>query len=294
MPINWNNTATPYQRDACIHKVFEEQAERTPEATALLFGETRVSYAELNRRANRLAHHLRGLGVGPEVLVGLCVERSIEMVVALLGILKAGGAYVPLDPSYPLERLSVMIEEVGLKTVLTQRHLTGTLPAGAAKLIPLDDDGDAIGREPETNPDGDVAAENLAYVIFTSGSTGRPKGVGVPHRAVLRLVKGNHYADLSAEQTFLLLAPISFDASTFEVWGSLLNGARLALAPPGAPSLKELGETLRRYDVSTLWLTAGRALAATRREVRARGTGLHVNQRLRADGEHDLHLLPHG
>jgi amino acid adenylation domain-containing protein len=255
--IEWNNTATAYPREVCIHHAFEAQARCTPDAIALLFNETRVSYAELNRHANQLAHYLQGKGVGAEVLVGVCMERSVEMIVSVLAILKAGGVYVPLDPSYPLERLTLMMEGAGLRIVLAQQRLIQTLPSHTAEIVSIEMAGEMIAREPEKNPHSNVTADNLAYVMYTSGSTGKPKGVSVPHRAVLRLVKGNSYADFNADQTFLLLAPISFDASTFEIWGSLLNGARLVVMAPGTPSSKELGETLKKYKVSTLWLTAG-------------------------------------
>jgi len=254
----WNQTETAYPGDACIHELFEEQVERTPDAVALVYADEQITYRELNERANRLAHYLSRLGVGPEALVGVCVERSVEMVVGLLGILKAGGAYLPLDPQYPKERLSFMLRDAGVQVLLTQQRLLEQLPTdSSAQVICLDTDWQSIKGEPDTNPTINVSAENLAYVIYTSGSTGIPKGVGALHQGVVRLVKETNYAELNEAEVFLQLAPLSFDASTFEVWGSLLNGARLVIPPPSALSLEELGETLQRHRVTTLWLTAG-------------------------------------
>ncbi len=255
--VEWSETDANYPRDKCIHELFEAQVERTPEAVAVEFGGQRLTYGELNRRANQLAHHLRGLGVGPEVLVGLCVERSLEMVVGLLGILKAGGAYVPLDPAYPRQRLAFMLEDTAARVVLTQESLAEGLPEAGFERVRLDADWPQIERESGENLLGQVTPENLAYVIYTSGSTGTPKGVSIRHRSVVRLVRETDYATFGPEEVFLQFAPISFDASTFEVWGALLNGARLAVMPPGLPSLEELGAALKRYEVSTLWLTAG-------------------------------------
>ena len=255
--VEWNNTATEYPREASIQQLFEAQTKHAPHGVALIFKDEQVSYHELNERANQLAHYLIRLGVGPDVPVGVCVERSIEMVVGLLGILKAGGAYVPLDPTYPPERLSFMMEDTQTPLLLTQAHLVERLPAHTAAEICLDRDWEQISQEDVANPPRQTGAENLAYVIYTSGSTGRPKGVCVPHRAVVRLVRGTDYVEFSFAEVFLQLAPISFDASTFEIWGALLNGARLAIFPPQTPTLDELAEVLQRFQVTTLWLTAG-------------------------------------
>ena len=175
----------PYPEDRCVHELFAEQAERTPERIALICEEQQVSYGELNRRANQLGHYLQGLGVGPEVVVGLCLERSVEMVVGLLGVLKAGGAYLPLDPEYPLERLGYMLEDAGVGVVLTERELEERLPAFWGQTVCLDEEWERIGEESESEPESGVEAENLAYVIYTSGSTGRPKGVMVRHRSLV-------------------------------------------------------------------------------------------------------------
>ncbi|GET41347.1 amino acid adenylation domain-containing protein [Microseira wollei NIES-4236] len=256
--VEWNNTQTEYSKDLCIHQLFEEQVEQTPDAVAVVFEDKELTYGELNCRANKVAHYLRSHGVGPAVLVGICVERSLEMIVGLLGILKAGAAYVPIDPGYPLPRIAFMLSDTQLPMLLTQQRLVEKLSAGGAKVICLDSDWEVINQESQENPTSGVTADNLAYVMYTSGSTGTPKGVCVIHRGVVRLVKGTDYVNFSKEEVFLQLAPISFDASTFEIWGCLLNGARLAIFPQAyTPSLEELGETIKRYQVTTLWLTAG-------------------------------------
>ena len=255
----WNGTAVAYPRERCIHQLYEAQAERTPDAVAVVFGDQRLTYRELNRRANRLAHHLRRLGVGPEVPVAFRMERSLEMVIGLLAILKAGGAYVPLDPDLPQDRLAFMLADVRARVLLTQPRLTPAPPALDSRLgvVCLDEGRDGMAQESEENPASGATADNLAYIMYTSGSTGRPKGVCVPHRAVVRLVSGATCASLAAREVFLQLAPLSFDASTFEIWGSLLNGAQLVVYPPDRPSLRELGRILERHQVTTLWLTAG-------------------------------------
>jgi amino acid adenylation domain-containing protein len=256
--VAFNDTAADYPRDKTVHRLFEEQAALTPDSTALVFGEESLTYAELNARANKLAHHLLSLGVGPDMLVGLCVERSAEMVVGLLGILKAGGAYLPLDPAYPPGRLAFMLEDAQMPVLVTQSHLADELPSGWAQVVCLDEEEEGIAARSDENPVGvAVTPSHLAYVMYTSGSTGTPKGVCVPHRAVARLVKGSSFASFSAEEVFLHLAPPSFDASTFELWGALLNGARLVLMPAGQSSLEEIGAAINRHSVTTLWLTAG-------------------------------------
>jgi amino acid adenylation domain-containing protein len=237
--VEWNNTTTEYPRQRCVHELFEEQAARAPEATALLFEDETLSYGALNERANKLAHRLRALGVGPEVTVGVLLDRSTELIVALLAILKAGGVYVPLNAAYPKERLALMCDDAQLRLVITQETFAN-----------LDD-------EPSTNLNNNTTSANRAYVMYTSGSTGRPKGVNIEHRSIVRLVKNTNYADFSSTQTFLQFAPATFDASTLEIWGSLLNGGRLVIMPEGATSPEELGEVLQRHEVTTLWLTAG-------------------------------------
>ncbi|MEG4110940.1 MULTISPECIES: amino acid adenylation domain-containing protein [unclassified Microcoleus] len=255
--IEWNNTQTNYPESACIHQLFEVQAEQTPDAVAVVFGEQQLTYQQLNCRANQLAHYLQTLGAGPEVLVGICLDRSLEAIVSLLAVLKAGAAYLPLDPAYPKERLDFMLSDAKISVLLTQQNLVERLPDCGAKVICLDAAREEINAQSEENPANLAHADNLAYVMYTSGSTGNPKGVCVVHRGVVRLVKDTNYASLTAAEVFLQLAPISFDASTLEIWGALLNGAQLAVFPPGSPSLAELGEAIRLYNVTILWLTAG-------------------------------------
>ncbi|MCP4659010.1 MAG: AMP-binding protein, partial [bacterium] len=237
----WNDTRVPYPREATLHELVAAQAETTPEALAVVDAAVQVSYRELDRRADRLARHLRGQGVGPEVRVGLCVERSVDMLVAILAILKAGGAYVPLDPGYPPERLAFMLADAGARVVVTQERLRPAAPP-EVRLVHLDREL----PEPAAGPAPEVTADHLAYVMYTSGSTGIPKGVSVVHRAVVRLVREANYVRLSAREVFLQLAPISFDASTLEIWAPLLHGGRLVVPPPSPPSLAELGELIAR------------------------------------------------
>lgn len=255
--VGWNATAISYPRHHTIHQLFEEQVDAAPDAVAVIMGSASMTYRELDRRANRLAHHLRALGVGPERLVGIWMERSIDMVVAVLGVLKAGGAYTPFDLLSPRERLAYMLEDAKVDVLLTQERLLSRLPEHRGRTVCLDDGGGEAAWGADTRPEPTGSEQNLAYVMYTSGSTGDPKGVAVTHRSVVRLVKNANYASFGPEHVFLQLAPLSFDASTFEIWGSLLNGGRLAIAPPGVLSLEELGTVLDRYGVTTLWLTAG-------------------------------------
>ncbi|HEX8695423.1 MAG TPA: non-ribosomal peptide synthase/polyketide synthase, partial [Longimicrobium sp.] len=257
----WNATARAYPRGACVHELFAEQAARTPGAVALEWEGGALTYAELDARADRLARRLGRLGVGPEVVAGLCLERSPELVVATLATLTAGGAYLPLDPELPPERLRWVLADAGARVLLTRSSLRGRVDEAAAGASAAVVCVDAPGAEAEDGPaeaaPGRASAEGLAYVMYTSGSTGRPKGVAVTHRNVVRLVKGADYASFGPGEVFLQLAPASFDASTFEVWGALLNGGRLAIHPPHTPSLEELGDFLAGRGVTTAWLTAG-------------------------------------
>jgi len=254
--VEWNQTAVEYPKDKCIHQLFEAQVEQTPNATAVIFGDQHLTYAQLNARANQLAHYLQTLGIRPEVLVGLCVERSLEMVVGMLGILKAGGAYVPLDPEYPTERLRFMLQDAQFSVLLTQQSLLDRLPEHQVQLVCLDTDWHFISQSSQDNPITAVQASNLAYVIYTSGSTGQPKGVEVVHRGVNRLLFGVNYVHLDATQRFLQMAPISFDASTFEIWGALLHGALCVLFPGSIPTSKNLSDEIHKHGITILWLTA--------------------------------------
>lgn len=252
-----NRTASAYPRDATIHALFADRAAERPGAVAIEDELGAVTYAELDARANRIAHHLRGMGVAEGVLVGLALSRSPDQVAGILGILKAGGAYVPLDPEHPAARLRFMLEDTAAAVVLTERGVADRLPAASsARMVLLDRDATLIARHPATPPAPAGTALSPAYVMYTSGSTGRPKGVVVPHRAVVRLVRGNHFMRFGEDEVFLLLAPISFDASTLELWGALLNGSKLALAPDGIAGIEALGRLIRHHGVTTLWLTA--------------------------------------
>jgi amino acid adenylation domain-containing protein len=255
--VDWCATARVYPRDRSIQTVFEEEVVLDGRRTALISGEVHVTYDELNRRANQLAHRLRREGVDQEAPVGLCIERSVDMVVGMLGILKAGGAYVPIDPEYPNERLRYMLQDGNIHVVVTNSHWTNRLASGSIRAVCLDVEGGAIAEESGDNLGIGASPDSLAYIIYTSGTTGRPKGVCVPHRGVVRLVKGNPYASFGPKELFLQLASSSFDASTFEIWGSLLNGAQLVIPPAEFPTHDELGRIIREAKVTTLWLTAG-------------------------------------
>jgi len=229
--VEWNDTEVEYPRDKCVHELFEEQVERTPDAIAVVFEDQQLTYRQLNSRANQLAHYLMRKGVGPEVLVGICVERSLEMVIGILGILKAGGAYVPLDPTYPKERLSFMLDDARVPVLLTQQRLVKELPTHGAVVICLDADwGAVIAQENKENTVSGVKADNLAYVIYTSGSTGQPKGVLIEHQALAShcLTIIDHY-QLRHSDRVLQFASLNFDASLEQMLPTLSVGASLCL-----------------------------------------------------------------
>ncbi|WP_152360000.1 non-ribosomal peptide synthase/polyketide synthase [Pseudomonas aeruginosa] len=229
----WNATAAEYPLQRGVHRLFEEQVERTPTAPALAFGEERLDYAELNRRANRLAHALIERGIGADRLVGVAMERSIEMVVALMAILKAGGAYVPVDPEYPEERQAYMLEDSGVQLLLSQSHLKLPLAQGVQR-IDLDRGAPWFEDYSEANPDIHLDGENLAYVIYTSGSTGKPKGAGNRQSALSnRLCWMQQAYGLGVGDTVLQKTPFSFDVSVWEFFWPLMSGARLVVAAPG-------------------------------------------------------------
>ena len=226
----WNNTTTEYPQHKCIHQLFEEQVEKNPEAIAIVFKQQQLTYQELNQKANQLARYLQALGIKPEVLVGICVERSLEMMVGLLGILKAGGAYLPLDPTYPKDRLAYILSDSQVPVLLTQQHLVGSLPEHQASIIYLDSDWTSIAQESENNLACEVTAENLAYIIYTSGSTGQPKGVSVAHKNLLNLVFWHQRVfEVNPSDRATQLAKIAFDASVWEIWPYLAAGASLFL-----------------------------------------------------------------
>lgn len=252
----WNNSRYEYPRNETIAQLFEQQVRATPFATALVSDEKILTYDELNRQSNQVAHWLTRRGAGPETLVGLCMERSIETYVVMLGIVKAGAAYVPLDPAYPAPRLEFLVKDSAVSFVLTAKKLEALLPVSLTRVVPLEQFWKEISGEKDLNPEVKASAENLVYLMYTSGSTGMPKGVAVHHRGVVRLVKNNWFANLSGVQTFLQITPLSFDVSTWEIWGALLNGARLAIYPSSAGSLEDVGTAIRMHRVSVLWLTA--------------------------------------
>lgn len=254
---SWSGTSSEYPRGASVATLFEEIANEHPDAVALVQGGVEVTYKELNKRANRLAHRLHLAGVVTETMVACCLDRSIEMVVAFLAVLKAGGAYVPLDPRYPEARLDMILEDTGKPLILTMKSAVSSLRTNdPTRIIYLDDESDGSSGN-EGNPQRDAGPTNLAYVMYTSGSTGRPKGVMVEHRGIVRLVRGANYCRFGPNETFLQFAPPPFDASTFEIWGALLNGSRLVLMPQESSSLEDLVRAVRKHGVTTLWLTAG-------------------------------------
>jgi amino acid adenylation domain-containing protein/non-ribosomal peptide synthase protein (TIGR01720 family) len=254
---DWNDTRRSFPRERCLHELFEEQAGARAAAVALVDGDQQWTYSYLDRRANELAHRLHGEGIGPEARVGLLMDRSPELIVGLLGILKAGGAYVPLDPELPESRLAFLESDSGLALVLTERaHRERAEAALQCPVLCLDGGGSRAERQEPPAPPSAVSPESLAYVMYTSGSSGRPKGVEVPHRAVVRLAYGLAPVSLGAEQTLIHLSTPSFDASTFEVWGALLHGARCVLFRPRVPEPPELRRVLLDQRVDTLWLTA--------------------------------------
>ena len=254
--VEWNQTQTDYPRTSCVHQLFEAIVEKTPDAVAVVLADQTLTYHQLNQKANQLAHYLLSLGVGQQSLVGVCKERSPNLIIALLAILKAGGAYLPLDPTYPPERLAFMVENAGIQVILTETGVSANLPQ-VTHSVNLDTYGKTIAAHPTENLNTPATATSLAYVMYTSGSTGQPKGVRVTHRNIVRLVKNTNYAQFTTHDVVLQLASVSFDAATWEIWGSLLNGSRLVLFPEPKPSLEALGQVIQQYQVTALWLTAG-------------------------------------
>ena len=260
----WNNTQTEYPQDLSIHQLFEEQVRTTPDAIAVKFKDQQLTYNQLNQQANQLARYLQSLGVQPEEVVGICVERSLETVVGILAILKAGGAYLPIDPEYPPERIAYMLDDAAVKILLTQQDLLTKLPDNQTQIICLERDRavpafadrDKIEQQSQDNLKIQVPADNLAYVIYTSGSTGKPKGVQVVHRAVNRLVLNTNYIDLKPGNRIAQVSNPSFDAATFEIWGALLNGATLAIISRDITlSPQQFAQALRQEQIDVMFIT---------------------------------------
>jgi non-ribosomal peptide synthetase component F len=259
---NWISTKVEYPEDRCIHELFEEQVGRTPDAIAVLLGEQMVTFEELNRRANILAHHLHSLGVEPEVLVGIYTERSIETVVGLLGIMKAGGAYVPFDPTHPKDRLSYMLQDSGIPVLLTQKRLLEALPEHGAKVMCLDSDWKCISKERDKNFDRGALADNLAYVMYTSGSTGKPKGVLGLHRGPINrfhwMWQRYPFAD---DEVCCQKTALGFVDSVWEIFGPLLQGKSIVIIPDEVlKDTKRFIQMLARYQVSRIVLVPSLAV----------------------------------
>jgi len=251
----FNDSARDYPEDASLPQLFEEQVARTPQAVAIVCEDERLDYATLNRRANRLAHRLRRLGVGPDAPVGMFLRRGPEMIVAMLGILKAGGAYVPIDVDYPPERVAFMLADSAAAVTIVGKSLAPRLAGVASRLLCLDDD-PSLRAEPVDNPVATCRPEHLAYLVYTSGSTGRPKGVMVPHRAVVRLVCHTDYVSLGPDDCIGQASNASFDAATFEIWGALLNGARVAVVSTETLlSAAALERQIARDRITTMFVT---------------------------------------
>ena len=252
--IEWNQTDVEYPRTLCLHPAIEQQVERTPDAPAVVFEGEQLTYSELNARANQLAHRLRKLGVGPGVLAGICAERSLEMVIGLLGILKAGGAYVPLDPDHPRERLAMVLEDATPPVLLTTEPLLEALPPANAEVFCLDRDWPTLASEPANNPEPATTGKDPAYAIFTSGSTGKPKGVPNVHEGIVnRLLWMQHAYQLDASDRVMQKTPYSFDVSVWEFFWPLMTGACLVVArPEGHKDPNYLVDLIIRQKITTM------------------------------------------
>ncbi|MET7802814.1 AMP-binding protein, partial [Streptomyces decoyicus] len=258
--VEYNDTAAPYPADKCVHELFEEQVRRVPNAVAVASDEGNLTYAELNARANRLAHHLIGLGVRPGGTVAVAVERSPQLIVGVLAVLKAGAAYVPLGIDHPAARVRLVLEATQAAVVLTDKAVAPTLdflatPPGGPLAVAIDD-ADTGWDTPVDNPVIDCGgAAALAYVMFTSGSTGRPKGVATTHRNIVELARDRSWS--GGEHTRVLMhSNIAFDASTFELWAPLLSGNTVVVAPPGLTDVAQLSRVITEHEVTAAWLTA--------------------------------------
>ena len=252
--VEWNDTETDYPRDACIHHLFEAQVERTPEAVAVVFEEQQLTYGELNARSNQLAHYLIKRGVGPDIVVGICVERSLEMVVGLWSVLKAGGAYVPLDPTYPQERLAIMLEDSRPQILLSQHRVLENIPRHKIHTLCLDSEWGTVNQEDKSNPMCNVKAHHLAYIIYTSGSTGKPKGVMIEHRSLVNHTEAacEEY-DINPDDRVLQFASISFDMSADDIYPCLARGATLVLRTDSMIySIQHFFQKCREWTITVL------------------------------------------
>ncbi|ACK67643.1 amino acid adenylation domain protein [Rippkaea orientalis PCC 8801] len=254
--VEWNDTKRDYPKDKCIHQLFDEQVEKTPDAIALVYEEEQLTYRELNQKSNQLAHYLQKLGVKPDTLVGICVDRSLEMIIGLLGILKAGGAYVPIDPNYPAQRIEYMLSDARVNLLLTQERFKSLFLKFSEQILFWEHDQTNWLEEIQTNPINQTELNHLAYINYTSGSTGQPKGVMIPHKGVVRLLINPNYVDLDSQTNLLHLSPIAFDASTFEIWGALLHGGKCVLFSEKIPTALALKQTIEKHKINTLWLTS--------------------------------------
>jgi amino acid adenylation domain-containing protein len=251
---DWNRTTIAFP-DCLVHERFEDQAARTPNAVAVFYEESSLAYRELNERANKLAHYLMRLGVRPETLVGICLDRSLEMIVAVLGILKAGGVYTPVATDLPAVRRAGMLAGSGVCHLITGDSDVEKYQGVVEHVVALGKGAEL--KESPANPRVIQFPESPAYVNYTSGSTGQPKGVLVPHSSIMRLVCEPNYVRLDSSTRLVQMAPLSFDAATLEIWGALLNGGSLVVMPAGQVSVQDIGRIIRRFEVNTVWLTAG-------------------------------------
>jgi amino acid adenylation domain-containing protein len=253
----WNHTASVYPRNSTVHELFENTPAQTPKANAVVDGTENLTYVQLNERANQLARYLRSRGVDREALVGIALERSISMIVCMLGVLKAGAAYLPLDSTYPAERLKFMLDDAQPTVLLTDRSRRNAYAFATIPVICLDEDQPEINRQSTENLPLQTAAEGLAYVMYTSGSTGTPKGAEIPHRGIVRLVRDTNYVTFAPGDIVAQISNASFDAITFEVWGALLNGALLTILPTEIVlSPRRFAAAIREQRISTMFLTA--------------------------------------
>ncbi|MEK8018016.1 MAG: amino acid adenylation domain-containing protein, partial [Candidatus Parabeggiatoa sp.] len=259
--VEWNDTATDYPQDQCIHQLFEAQVEKTPDAIAVVFEDQQLTYRELNSHANQLAHYLQTLGVKPEVLVGICVERSIEMVIGLLGILKAGGAYLPLDPTYPTARLAFMLEDAQVLVLLTQSSLKEKLPETQAQIVCLDVEAEKLSQLSSENLKSGVASKNLAYVIYTSGSTGQPKGVAIEQKSLINyLIHILEHFEIGGH--FALVSTIAADLSNTMLFGALCTtGCLHILTLENVSQFANLSDYLNRYAIDYLKMVPSHLIA---------------------------------